>query len=179
MMIFGISLAIRFCRWSGRFLLGRPAAVAIDKLVWTEVRRKVWGADLGAERVADITSHPPRFELTCRPLPERLSAHIDAYTNKHALESIGKARSILGLCNTGQLSSDLISEIGARLNWNELVHTSYFDVPEFVQLLAVVLKEAGLGTIATDDPDKVSSLEAWLWWQEITAGAPSSVPRAA
>ena len=42
---------------------------------------------------------------------------------------------------------DLKTEWNEALKWKELIHTSYFDVPEFIDLLAIGMNPAGLGDL--------------------------------
>ena len=56
-------------------------------------------------------------------------------------------RLVLGMTENANHSADIRSELSESLNWQELIHTSYFDVPEFVDLLAQSLQKAGLGEL--------------------------------
>lgn len=51
---------------------------------------------------------------------------------------------VLGMAENSGRPADLRSELSESLNWQELIHTSYFEVPEFVDLLAQSLKNVGI-----------------------------------
>jgi len=42
-----------------------------------------------------------------------------------------------------QNSPDMRTQLSEQLNWRELIHTTYFDIPEFADLAAYGLHKAG------------------------------------
>jgi hypothetical protein len=59
---------------------------------------------------------------------------------------------------------DLGTDLEATLNWKELIHTSYFHVPEFIDLIAIGLHQTGVAKLKesfTMTPER-EELAAWI-----------------
>jgi hypothetical protein len=146
------------------YIIGPPLSKAINKVVWTSVRQRAWGDDLLKEDVKAIGSHPPEFPEQFGPLPDAVSEPLRGHSEKHAILTLHKVRMILGMAQDAKPSADIKSELSESLKWQELIHTSYFDVPEFVDLLALRLHRAGLGDLKqgfTLDGAARDALDAW------------------
>lgn len=144
-------------------LVGWPLARAIDKLVWSSIRQQAWGDDKAREGVASISSHPPLFKHRFAPLPDSVGNKLSEFSDKHAITTLKKVREILGM-SAAQQSPDARAELSKTLNWRELIHTSYFDIPECTQLMAAGLHRAGLCGLKNErwtDATK-GQIEDWL-----------------
>ncbi len=126
------------------WILGRPLAHILNKVVWTSIQQRAWGDDLLKEDVYAIGSHPPEFEHKWDPLTESIAAPLRAHSENNAIKTLHKVRVVLGMAENKSPSADIRSELSESLNWQELIHTSYFDVPEFIDLLASKLRDAGI-----------------------------------
>ncbi len=153
-------------------LVGLPLSKMIDNLVWSSVRQQAWGDDRGHEGVHQIGSHPPEFPAKFVPLPKEISDKLSENSEKHAVVALQKLRQVLGMTRAPQASPDMRSELGKQLTWRELIHTTYFDIPEFVDLAAFGLHTAGLAEL--DDaywkPD--SRERARGWYSAVATPAP-------
>ncbi|MEP4889087.1 MAG: hypothetical protein ABJV04_03600 [Aliiglaciecola sp.] len=126
------------------FLFGRPMAYVLNKVIWTSIQKRAWGDDLLKEDVHAISSHPPQFAHKCDFLNEAIAEPLRKHSEKNAIKTLHKVRLVLGMSESAGTSPDIRTELSDSLNWQELIHTSYFDVPAFIDLLADSLKQAGL-----------------------------------
>jgi len=124
--------------------IGRPVAAAVDRLVWSSVREQVWGDDLPAEYVRGVSSHPPMFEPRYKTLPASIAAPVADFSNLSAGDTLRKLRSNLGISTTTSRGGDLLGSALTQLSWRELIHNTYFEIDEFVRLVAFVLHRQGM-----------------------------------
>lgn len=63
-----------------------------------------------------------------------------------------------------QNSPDMRTQLSEQLNWRELIHTTYFDIPEFADLAAYGLHKAGLAPLKEDfwPSDRRNRAQKWL-----------------
>lgn len=125
-------------------VIGRPVAASVDRLVWSSVRERVWGDDLPAEFVRGVSSHPPMFAPRYKPLPASIAAPVADLSNLSAGETLRKLRGNLGMSTTTSRGGDFLGSALSQLNWRELIHTAYFDIDEFVRLVAFALHRQGM-----------------------------------
>jgi hypothetical protein len=165
---------------------GWPLAMLIDKVVWSSVRLQAWGDDRTRETVAGIASHPPEFPDLFGPLPEPLSSHLSLYSEKNAVITLKRVRQALGMVQRPQAHADVRAHLADQLNWGELIHTTYFDIPEFIDLTALHLHEAGMAPLDTAQGFDAGREEVRGWRQlfnttvaPVPAPAPAPAPAAA
>jgi hypothetical protein len=125
--------------------IGKPLALLLNKITWSSIRQRAWGDDLLKEDVRNVSSHPPDFPHKFDYLDENVASPLRQHSEKNAITTLHKVRLVLGMAPGSSHSVDVRSELGESLNWQELIHTSYFEVPEFIDLLAQSLHNAGLG----------------------------------
>ncbi|MEO1311731.1 MAG: hypothetical protein AAFV51_12335, partial [Pseudomonadota bacterium] len=127
-------------------LLGRAVspfiANSFDGFFWKQVKDRAFGNDTVGETVGRVTVSPFEFEKEWSPLPERLNDALQDYTSQHAASTVRKARDVLGLARE-QEGVNIVKTISDQLSWGELIHTAYFDVPGFIDLVAYSLIETG------------------------------------
>ena len=156
-------LAVILSQLTG-YLLGIPLSSAINASVWSHLRSAARGEDVRGEYVTTVEPTPSHFPRGGNMLPVDVAQALVAFTSAHSPAAIYKARKILALRNESGLSSDLITEISAALSWNELLHTAYFEVPEFIRFLAIILSDAGVAPArhgAWTDADRQRT-ECWV-----------------
>ncbi len=143
--------------------VGWPLAKAIDNLVWSSIRQQAWGDDRQGEGVAQVGSHPPEFAATFASLPAAIADEVSRFSEKHAILTLTKVREVLGMTRTPQKSPDMRAQLSEQLNWRELIHTTYFDIPEFADLAAFGLHQAGLAPLNEDfwASDRRERASAW------------------
>lgn len=139
-IVWVLTKSLSFVAW----VLGRPLAKVLNKIVWASIQQRAWGDDLQKEDVQAISSHPPEFSHQWDELSENIAAPLREHSENNAIKTLHKVRVVLGMSENAGPSADIRSELSESLNWQELIHTSYFDVPEFIDLLASKLLQAGL-----------------------------------
>jgi hypothetical protein len=150
-------------------LIGIPLAKAIDRLVWDSVRQETWGNDRRGESVRQVSAHPPLFAPRYVPLPDAVASKIAKYSEIHAAETLNKARELLGMSATATSIGDIGRDLSQQLSWRELIHTSYFEIEEFIVLLAAALRRAGLSAVkAAKIAEAVSDDLAEEWLKDIS-----------
>lgn len=144
----------------------RLLAHRTNALIRDSIRHSAWGDDLVPEDVYDIGAQPPCFSRCFMPLPGAISEELSKHSEKNAIKTLRKVRQVLGTSDPEGASRDLRAHLSESLSWQELIHTSYFDVPEFVDLMAISLNRAGLGRLVRDgfatDRSERAALAEWF-----------------
>lgn len=156
-------------------LLGKPLSWSLNRLVWSSMRRRAWGDDLTKEDVREIAARPPELAADLGPLPEEVAVPLSEHSERHAIVTLQKVRRVLGMTQDSEAAPDLRAELSESLQWNELIHTSYFDVPEFVDLLALGLHRAGLGELR-EEFTLTAERERLLEWCRREPESPAETP---
>ena len=150
---------LRFLAW----LTGKPLSWILNKILWASVRQEVWGDDLLKEDVRAIRPLPAEFNKNPGPLPESVARPLRMFSEQNAIQTLYNVRRVLGMSDETVTAPELQSNLTESLKWEELIHTSYFKVPEFVDLLAIGLHQTGLVALKQDfamTPERVQ-LSEW------------------
>ncbi|MFT4888624.1 MAG: hypothetical protein ACJAY7_001106 [Pseudohongiellaceae bacterium] len=136
-------------------LLGKPASRQINKIVWSQVRKGAWGDDVSREDVIKIAPYPANFSAKfSERMPESVASPLRDHSSNSAIKTLVKVREILGMTTQKKENKkgmvDLRSDLSKSLTWEELIHTSYFEVENFIDLIAVGLHKAGLSELKND-----------------------------
>jgi len=156
LFIFALGLLLKRIAFS----LGKPASKWINNAVWSSIRENVWGDDVNQEDVIRIEAYPPRFGGKFRMMPNTMADSLSEHSSKSAIRTLVKVREILGMTTNnnkdgnksspGKGAMDLRSDLSKSLTWEELIHTSYFDVDNFIDLIALGLHRAGIAEFKDD-----------------------------
>ena len=151
-------------------LIGTPLAWKINKMVWAEVKTNAWGDDLVKESISKIAAYPANFDAKfAERMPEIVAAPLREHSSKSAIKTLVKVREILGMTvnqdkrQNKKGAVDLRSNLSSSLTWEELIHTSYFAVDNFIDLVAIGLHRAGFTELKNDfvsTPER-EQLSAW------------------
>lgn len=151
-------------------LIGTPLAWKINKMVWSEVKTNAWGDDLVKESISKIAAYPANFDAKfAERMPEIVAAPLREHSSKSAIKTLVKVREILGMTinkdkkQNKKGAVDLRSNLSSSLTWEELIHTSYFAVDNFIDLIAIGLHRAGFTELKNDfvsTPER-EQLSAW------------------
>ncbi len=152
-------------------IIGRPAAAGIDRLVWSSVRQRAWGNDRRGEYVAKVSNHPPQFDARYVALPKTVADRIANLSESQASETLRRAREMLGMSTDSKSMGDIGNDLSAQLTWKELIHTCYFDIDEFVRVLAAGLRAGG---VPPARGFKGSTTDADTWLADINAPVPAT-----
>lgn len=113
----------------------------LDDLTWFEVQRSALGNDSEAEVAVGANAKPSWIDQQPRPIPADIARKITERSNLMMLSSLGKFRRALGELAFAEKGDGQIAKAFDFLTWRELVHTSYFDVPEFRKFLAAAISQ--------------------------------------
>lgn len=185
MLFLSVSCLILLAAWvlkKALLLAGLPLSVLINRVIWRSVRDRAWGDDLTQEGVHAVAAHPPLFEFSFDPLPELVSAPLRQHSDSNAIDTLNKVRLILGMSRESSAKSDIKTELAESLRWKELIHTSYFDVPSFIDMLALGLCNAGLAPVRKSQEissEHIDEMNAWFAGHSAMANPCDSVSSAA
>jgi hypothetical protein len=153
--------------------IGWPLSKAIDNLVWSSVREQAWGSDRRGEFVGQIGTHPPQFVERFVPLPAAIADKLSKNSEKSAILTLHKVRELLGMVPNQKEPVDIRAQLSEHLSWRELIHTTYFDLPEFVNLAAYGLHRAGLAGLRDDFWQGASRNQVEEWYGALSAPSAS------
>jgi hypothetical protein len=136
----------------------------LNVVTWNQIRRSALGGDLVGETEGDVTTRPFWIAKPALPLPAYVSSPLADYSNRHAAVALAKFREALNTMTFQEPGGDGIGTISQYLTWRELIHTSYFYIPEFQTLTACALcrSEAFLSTDALKQAPEFARHVAWL-----------------
>ena len=162
-------------------LVSRWAASILNVLTNAEVKRAAFGNDTEGEIAFAAIDRPIWIERSPPRLPSGLADLITAYSNGIATNSLAKFRRVIGQLASAEPKHTADTAITTYFTWKELVHSSYFDVPQFGKLVGQSLCRAeGFAPSARflADPDHARSAQ---WLAEIdgsagTTATPASAP---
>jgi len=151
----------------------------LDNLTWAEVRRSALGNDGEAEVVVGANRKPVWLDEQPSALPPDLAVKITDRSNREMIASLDKFRKAIGelALSEGQ-DGQLVTALDL-LTWKELIHTSYFDVPEFRKLIAAAISQTDgfrAKEALRNDPDFGDVLR---WLNEISLLPAEKVEQAA
>ena len=154
-------------------MIGIPLAKAIDNLVWDSVRQDTWGNDRRGERVRGVSTHPPLFAPRYVALPDAIASKLTSNSERYATETMHKVREVLGATATVPTANDIGRDLSQQLSWKGLIHTTYFDSDEFIDLFAAAMRQAGLDSAKTGSTKGAVSEELVQQWLKDIATLPA------
>jgi hypothetical protein len=136
----------------------------LNKMTNAEVKRAAFGNDTEGEIAVGAVDRPVWIARSQPRLPAALSDLITAYSNGIAVQSFAKFRKAIGQLAMTEPKHTADTAISTYFTWKELVHASYFDVPELRKLVAQAIgRTEGFAPSARfrADPD-FARTEQWL-----------------
>ena len=157
----------------------------LNRLTLAEIKREIFGNDTTGEIAVGAEPRPAWLPAGVPFLPDDLANPITDYANRATAASLAKFRnalSTLALTDGRPRDAGIVS---SYLTWKELIHTTYFELPQFRKTFAKALAEAD-GFQPTrafaSDPDFPRAAE-WLaglrWRADRAASKPTSPVAAA
>lgn len=161
--IFCLVVIVYLSKGASHFLSQR-----LNNLTWQQIRQTAYGNDTEGEFAEGARLSPAWMaDNSCKPITDALGDEITAYSDNAAAKSISKFRKGIrqfAFTKSETGTSDMFSDY---LTWDELIHTSYFDIPRFRKYVAYIITQAD-GFRATkafqDDPDFA---KAALWYEDM------------
>ena len=114
----------------------RIASGWFDRQTWAEIRRNAVGNDTEAEVAVGAVPTPPWLDRNAAFLPTAVGSEISRHSDRAMAESISKIRNSISEFALGEGPDGQIGSALNYLSWQELIHTSYFEVPAFQKLVA-------------------------------------------
>lgn len=136
----------------------------LDSQTWFEVRRTALGNDTEAEVAVGTAPAPSWQNKSAGFLPSAVGEPIAIHSNQAMSHAIEKIRNSISEFALHEGTDGQIGSVLNYLTWQELIHTSYFEVPEFRVLLARAISESeGFepSTAFRSRPD-YKDVETWL-----------------
>lgn len=153
----------------------------LNRITNAEVKRAAFGNDTEGEIAVGAVDRPTWIERSPPRLPAGIGDLVTDYSNGVANRSLTKFRRAIGQLASAEPKHTADSAITTYFTWKELVHASYFDVPEFRKLVAQgISRVEGFSPSARfqADPDFARTAQ-WLAEIEGTQGTtekPASGP---
>jgi len=123
-------------------IISRISSVFLNAITNSEVKRAGFGNDTEGEVVTGAADRPAWLDRSQPRLPPSIAALVTDYSNTAASQSIAKFRQAIGQIRFAVPPHSADTAISTYFTWKELVHASYFDVPEFRKLVAQAVSRA-------------------------------------
>jgi hypothetical protein len=123
-------------------LISRLSSGFLNKITNAEVKRSAFGNDTEGEIAIGATDRPSWLDVSPARLPSAIADLVTDYSNIAASRSIARFRHAIGQIAFADPKHSAETAISTYFTWKELVHSSYFDVPEFRKLVAQVISRA-------------------------------------
>ena len=150
-------------------LLGQFLSRQLDKQTWFEIRRSALGNDTETEVVVSAAPSPKWIEDRKPFLPNAVSEAVSAHSDYAMAQSIKRIRAAISEFALLQEKGGQLSSALNYLTWRELIHTSYFEVPEFQKLVCgIIANSDGFQPSATFKADPEFT-DTQYWLEEIQA----------
>lgn len=117
-------------------------AKILNSITNAEVKRAAYGNDTDGEVAIGALDRPTWVETSLPRLPSAVADLITTYSNAAATLTIAKFRHAVGQIRFAVPPHTSDTAISTYFTWKELVHASYFDVPEFRKLIAQVISRS-------------------------------------
>ncbi|MDX2289278.1 MAG: hypothetical protein NW217_10720 [Hyphomicrobiaceae bacterium] len=127
-----------------QFIAGFVSVVTsrwLDLVTWDEVKRAAFGNDAEAEVALGAASGPVWAMREIDYLPAAVAQPISERSDREMALSVAKIRATLRDIVVSEADAGGTAGFTSLLTWRELIHTSYFDVPAFVRLVAAAIVE--------------------------------------
>ena len=117
-------------------------SIVLNRLTNDQVKQSAFGNDTDGEIAVGAVDRPAWLSRSQPRLPAAVADKVAAYSNAMAVQSIAKFRRAIGQLANIEPQHSAESAITTYFTWKELVHASYFDVPEFRKLVARAVSRA-------------------------------------
>ncbi len=131
---------LKIIEWVAR-LISTVLARALNHITLAEMKRSTFGNDTEGEIVVGADYGPSWLDPVTWELPDDVAERISAHSNSMAAQSIMKFREAISTFASAEGADARSRLMTDYLSWNELVHTSYFEVPQFREMVAVAISQ--------------------------------------
>lgn len=146
---------------------------SLNHMTHHQITRQALGNDTEGEIALGADNRPAWMSLAYPSLPAEIGGKISDYSNQMSFQSLAKFRNAISTLAFSESEEEGGGIITTYLTWRELIHTSYFEVPEFLKLVAYCLGQVdGFATAAAfqaePDYDRAARWFATLRPQPVT-----------
>jgi hypothetical protein len=146
---------------------------SLNHMTHHQITRQALGNDTEGEIALGADNRPAWMSLAYPSLPAEIGGKISDYSNQMSFQSLAKFRNAISTLAFSESEEEGGGIITTYLTWRELIHTSYFEVPEFLKLVAYCLGQVdGFATAAAfqaePDYDRAARWFATLTPQPVT-----------
>lgn len=135
-------------------------ATAGDQFIWRRLARKVQGNDLPGRNLTHV-GRSPFVRHQWLALPEHIAQALTERSDAQAAKTLSSARRLLGAAYLSQDGQGVVAELRTQITWGELIHNSYFDIPELAALIGSHIRRRG--DVASSASAKTADpLQQWL-----------------
>lgn len=131
-------------------------APVADQFVWAATTARAQGADVIGIWMVGAHHAPGALRPGWPALPSPLAEAMVSTANAHAAASAAGMREKFATLADAKDGNDLLRRLVATLSWQDLIHTSYFDHSEIVELIAGHIRESSGAA-----PSSNHALEHW------------------
>jgi hypothetical protein len=156
-------LSMYAINWLAR-VVSALAARVLNRVTLAEIKRVIYGNDTHGELAVGGGPRPSWMASAPAFLPMEVSDGITNFANQTTAASLSKFRNALSVIAMADGSAKDTNLVSNYLTWKELIHTAYFELPEFRRLFAraVAQAEGFKPSVAfTSDPAYVKTAD-WL-----------------
>jgi len=123
-------------------IVSGSSSTILNNLTNAEVKRAAFGNDTQGEIAIGASDRPVWIERSPPRLPTPLADIITDFSNRAASQSLAKFRRAIGQLASAHPPHTADTALTTYFTWKELVHGSYFDVPEFRKLVACAISSS-------------------------------------
>ena len=121
--------------WVARHL-SAVMATLLNRVTVSEIQREIYGNDTGGE-IAYGAGPRPAWMDSGRPyLPDGIAQLLTEHADRAASASLAKFRNAISTIAMSSGRAPATGLVSDYLTWKELIHSTYFDLPEFQLLVA-------------------------------------------
>jgi hypothetical protein len=117
-------------------------ARVLNKVTLTEIKREIYGNDTDGEVAIGGGPRPSWLTASAPYLPPEVATRITDYANTATSASLAKFRNALSTIAMSEGRPPESGVVSNYLSWKELIHTTYFELPEFRRLFARSISDA-------------------------------------
>jgi hypothetical protein len=128
-----------------QFIAARVSAAlsgSLNRMTHHQITRQALGNDTEGEIALGADNRPAWMPLAYPPLPGELGAKISDYSNQISFQSLAKFRNAISTLAFSESEEESGGIITTYLTWRELIHTSYFEVLEFQDVVAYAIGQS-------------------------------------
>ena len=160
-------------------LLSRLLSRLLDELTWLEIKRSALGNDSETEVAVTAQPRPFWIKQAYPVLPAELGNQITDYSNGVATQSLGKFRNAIGELAFSDGMENKQQNVLSYLTWRELIHSSYFEIPQFRWLIAEAIASTEGFKRSSDFEGSEKSHNAASWLEQVQQDRAASASKAA